>query len=63
MMERELLNEREVASRYGLSVPWLRRARRERRGPHFVKVSRMVRYRLGDIEAFLQERTVETHER
>lgn len=60
-MDTELLTEREVSARYRLSVPWLRRARLERRGPTFLKVGeRMVRYRRTDIEAFLESRLVET---
>jgi predicted DNA-binding transcriptional regulator AlpA len=59
-METTLLKEREVASRYGLSVPWLRRARVERRGPPFLRVHRrMIRYRRADIEAFLESRVVD----
>ena len=63
-MDAELLTEREVSARYGISVPWLRRKRVERRGPAFLKVGeRMVRYRRTDIEAFLERRLVRTDER
>ena len=54
-MNGEILRESEVEGRYGLTRAWLRRARRERRGPPFLKIGRMVRYRRQDIENFLAE--------
>jgi predicted DNA-binding transcriptional regulator AlpA len=59
-MNNELISEREVTGRYRLTIPWLRRARREGRGPRYVKLARMVRYRSEDIEAYLTAHTVET---
>jgi len=56
----EILNERQVQEVYGFSVPYLRRARRERRGPRFLKLGKLVRYRKTDIEAYLAVHTVET---
>ena len=56
----EVLNERDVEAIYGFTVPYLRRARRERRGPRFMKVGKLVRYRKADIESFLSAHTVET---
>ncbi len=61
--DREVFTEAEVSRRYGLSVPWLRRARLERRGPRFLKISRMVRYRKADVEEYLAHHAVETFER
>jgi predicted DNA-binding transcriptional regulator AlpA len=59
-MDTELISEREVTGRYRLTIPWLRRARREGRGPKYVKLARMVRYRPKDIDAYLASHTVET---
>ena len=56
----EILSEREVESIFGFSIPYLRRARRERRGPRFLKVGKLVRYRRADIEAYLTAHQVET---
>ena len=56
----EILNEREVEAIFGFSVPYLRRARRERRGPRFLKVGKLVRYRRVDVEAYLSAHAVET---
>lgn len=61
--KRELLNEAEVELQFGFSRPWLRSCRLERRGPRFIKLGRMVRYRLKDIEAYLSLHAVETFER
>lgn len=60
--EREILSERKVDEEYGLTIPYLRRARRERRGPRFLKLGRMVRYRRADIEAYLSAHAVETRD-
>jgi predicted DNA-binding transcriptional regulator AlpA len=56
----EILNERQVQEIYGFSIPYLRRTRRERRGPRFLKVGKLVRYRKTDIEAFLAAHVVES---
>jgi predicted DNA-binding transcriptional regulator AlpA len=61
-MATEILNEREVHGDYGLTVPYLRRARRERRGPRFLKVGKLVRYRRIDVEAYLAAHAVETRD-
>jgi predicted DNA-binding transcriptional regulator AlpA len=60
MSDKRLLNEREVYQGYGLSIPWLRKARFQRTGPAFVKIGRLVRYRISDIERFLSERVIHT---
>jgi predicted DNA-binding transcriptional regulator AlpA len=59
-MNVEVLNERQVQELYGFSIPYLRRARREKRGPRFLKLGKLVRYRRADVEAFLTAHEVET---
>lgn len=61
-MANKNLTEREVDQEYDLKVPYLRRARLERRGPRFLKIGKMVRYRRADIEAFLAAHAVETRD-
>jgi hypothetical protein len=58
----ELLTECETAELLRLSQGTLRywRRIRERRGPPFVKIERLVRYRVGDLNAYLRKRTVRT---
>jgi excisionase family DNA binding protein len=48
-----LHDEREIAERLHISVSTLRNWRVAKRGPHFLKLGRAVRYRLADVEAFL----------
>jgi excisionase family DNA binding protein len=48
-----LLTEDAVAKQLNVSVASMRRWRLERRGPHFVKVGSLVRYRQEDLEAWL----------
>jgi predicted DNA-binding transcriptional regulator AlpA len=59
MLEAELLTESQVWHRYGLSVSWQRRTRHEHRGPRYLKLGKMVRYRRTDIEAYLAGHVVE----
>lgn len=49
------VNERIASQLLSVSVAALRRWRRERRGPRFVRLSRCVRYRVADLEAFVNE--------
>lgn len=58
----EILNERQVEEVYGFTISYLRRARRERRGPRFLKIGKLVRYRRADVESFLTAHVVETRE-
>lgn len=48
-----LLTECDVAQRLHVSLASLRRWRLERRGPRFIKVSSLVRYRPEDVEEWL----------
>jgi len=48
-----LMTEIEVAKRLNVSLASVRRWRLERRGPAFVKVGALVRYRPEDLDAWL----------
>jgi excisionase family DNA binding protein len=48
-----LMTEHEVAQRLHVSVASIRRWRIEKRGPLFIKVGSLVRYRQEDVEAWL----------
>jgi excisionase family DNA binding protein len=48
-----LLTEEEVANRLHVSLASIRRWRLERRGPQFIKVGSLVRYRPEDLETWL----------
>jgi excisionase family DNA binding protein len=47
------LNEQEVSKRLNLRVATLRRWRLEKRGPMFVKVGSLVRYRPEDLDSWV----------
>ena len=48
------LTETEVAEMLRCTKAALRKWRRQRRGPRFVRVGRLIRYRLADVEEFLE---------
>ena len=50
----QILNETEVAEMLRCTKAALRKWRRQRRGPRFVRVGRLIRYRLADVEEFLE---------
>jgi predicted DNA-binding transcriptional regulator AlpA len=60
MNGQEVMTEKQVSETFGFTVPYLRRARREKRGPRFLKLGKLVRYRRVDVEAYLSAHAVET---
>jgi predicted DNA-binding transcriptional regulator AlpA len=48
-----LINEHEVASSCSISVLTLRKWRSQKRGPQFVKIGVLVRYRPADVDAWI----------
>ena len=48
-----LLTEQDVAKQLHVSLACMRRWRLERRGPQFIKVGSLVRYRPEDVESWL----------
>jgi predicted DNA-binding transcriptional regulator AlpA len=57
------INESEVARRANVSVAVIRKWRREKTGPRFLKLGRLVRYRARDVEAWLDLHAVESGRR
>ena len=53
----KLLTEGETSMVLNCTRAALRRWRRERRGPKFVKLGRLIRYRDSDLEAFVDRAT------
>jgi hypothetical protein len=53
-----LMTDREVAARFGFSLPWLRQKRVVGGGIPFAKIGRRVLYRLQDVERYVAERVV-----
>ena len=52
------LREPDAARYLGLSRPYLKRARRLGTGPIFVRIDRAIRYRIADLDAFLEAHRV-----
>ena len=50
---KSILTEKEAALIVGMSVPWMQRKRWEGGGPPYVKYDRAVRYRLEDLQAWV----------
>lgn len=57
-MNNALVTSRQAAEILGVPEGTLGQWRFAGRGPKFVKVGRMVRYRVSDIDEYLEERTV-----
>jgi predicted DNA-binding transcriptional regulator AlpA len=54
-LPQRLLNEHEVATTCAISVATLRKWRTLRRGPRFLKIGSLVRYRAEDIAAWIEQ--------
>jgi predicted DNA-binding transcriptional regulator AlpA len=57
--EKLLWTTEEVALMYGLTSDYLRRLRSNEAGPVFVRIGRMVRYRLADIQRWIEIAAIE----
>ena len=55
-----LLTERDLAQRLGVSLHASRKWRHERRGPQYIRVEGAIRYRSEDVDDYLSSRTVAT---
>lgn len=53
-----MLNTTQAAEYLSVSVPTLETWRCLGRGPRYCKVGRLVRYRVSDLEAYIESRTV-----
>ena len=56
------LNVPDAARYIGFSVWWLKVQRRRRRGPAFLRIGRTIRYRVSDLDAWLESNVVRTKE-
>ena len=55
----QLLKEGEAAQILTCQPSALRRWRREGRGPRFIRVERLIRYRQSDLEDFIEQNSVD----
>ncbi len=59
----DLMTANQLATEFHISIPTLARWRMEREGPPYVRVGRSIRYRRGDVEAWLARRLQPTRGR
>lgn len=57
-MSNEALTEKQVSERYNISENTLRAHRYQKRGIPYVKIGKCVRYRVSDIEAYMNQHKV-----
>jgi len=62
MESKAVVNEHEASAYIGLAVQSLRNRRFKGEEPAYFKIGRSVRYRLGDLEAFLQKHRIDPAE-
>jgi predicted DNA-binding transcriptional regulator AlpA len=55
-MTEKLMNTKELSAHLGIAVSTLLLYRSEGTGPRYIKMGRLVRYRVCDVEAWLAER-------
>lgn len=56
--KRTLLDTAEVAARLGVSVAWVKRRRRHRLAPAYIRLGGTIRYDAREVERFVEEATV-----
>jgi hypothetical protein len=52
----------DAAKYIGLSVWWLKMARRHKRGPAFLRIGRTIRYRVTDLDRWLAAHVIQTND-
>ncbi len=55
-----LLTEDELAKLWGVTSSLLQKMRHEGRGPRFVRIGRLVRYRMSDVMRYVEENSIGT---
>ena len=58
-MNRQLVNEYQAAEQLCIAVQTLRNWRHMRRGPAYLKISRSVRYKPEDLEAYMDANRID----
>jgi Helix-turn-helix domain len=56
------VTERDASQYIGLTVAFLRKARQLGRGPAYLRIGRTIRYRIKDLDAWLEQYRVKTRE-
>ena len=56
------VDEKDAAAYIGLTPAYLRKARRLGKGPNYLRLGRTIRYRIRDLDAWLEAHVVQTRE-
>lgn len=56
-LDTDLVDEARLAARLGVSRSTLQSWRYAKRGPRYIKLGRLIRYRNADVDAYLQRQT------
>lgn len=59
MNESAAMSESELAQTANVSIAVLRKWRRERKGPRYLKLGRLVRYLARDVRAWMEENAID----
>ena len=60
-LDTDLIDEARLAARLGVSRSTLQSWRYAKRGPRYIKLGRLIRYRNVDVEAYLQQQASPRH--
>jgi hypothetical protein len=53
-MEKIMINEKEASERYGYSIHWFRKKRKDKGGPNFYKTFRKIMYPLQETDEYFK---------
>ena len=56
-LDSDLIDEARLSARLGVSKSTLQSWRYAKRGPRYIKLGRLIRYRAADVEAYLRAQT------
>jgi len=62
LLPKPTLNCADAAKYVGLSVWWMKQARRTGRGPAYLRIGRTIRYRVDDLDDWIRAHRVRTRE-
>jgi predicted DNA-binding transcriptional regulator AlpA len=54
-----ILREPEACRYIGMSIPWMRQARGRGDGPAYLRIGRAIRFRIADLDAWLEAHRID----
>lgn len=62
MHPQNAVDESDAAAYLAMSRAWLRKVRGQNRGPAYLRIGRSIRYRVADLDAWLDQHRVDTRD-